>query len=59
VSELAKYNLGLGAVQEAKWDNDGSEPSRQFYIFLWKWESQSSLTKRFSYIRESYQHVRG
>jgi len=37
-SELTKYNFGLVAVQEVRWNSSHSEPADVYIYILWKWE---------------------
>jgi len=49
--KLAKYNLGLVAVQEVRWDIGGSQPAEDS-VFRY---GNGNAT----YVRESYEQLRG
>jgi hypothetical protein len=52
--EISKYKLDLVGVQEVRWDGRGTEP------FLYgKGNENHKLGTGFSYIRDSYQQLKG
>jgi hypothetical protein len=57
--EIAKYKLGLVGVQEVIWGEGGTEPAGEYTIFYGKGNENHELGTNFSYIRESYQQLRG
>jgi hypothetical protein len=57
--EISKYKLDLVGVQEVRWDRGGTEPAGQYIFFYWKRNQNHKLGMGFSYIRESYQQLRG
>jgi hypothetical protein len=46
-------------VQEVRWDIGGTEPAGEFTIFCGKENENYELGTGSSYVRESYQQLRG
>jgi hypothetical protein len=58
--EISKYKLDLVGVQEVRWAGGGAEPAGEYTLFCGKGNENPELgTVFFSYIRESYQRLRG
>jgi hypothetical protein len=57
--EISKYKLYLVGVQEVRWDGGGTEPVGEYTFFYRKVNENHELNTGFSYIRESYQQLRG
>jgi hypothetical protein len=57
--EILRYKLYLVGVLEVKWDRGGTEPAREYTHFYGKGNENQELGTGFSYIRESYQQLRG
>jgi hypothetical protein len=54
VEEISKYELDLVGVQEVRWDGGGTE-----YFSMERGTRIMNWVQDFSYIRESYQEIRG
>jgi hypothetical protein len=54
VEEISKYKLDLVGVQEVKWGTGGTESAGEYTFFYGEGNEQV-----FSYIRQSYQQLRG
>jgi hypothetical protein len=57
VEELSEYKLNLMAVEEVRWDGGGTKLASE-YTFSYGMRIMNYL-QIFSYIRESYQRLRG
>jgi exonuclease III len=57
--EISKYKLDLVGVQEVRWDAGGIEPAGEYIFFYGKGNENYELGTGLSYIRESYQQLRG
>jgi hypothetical protein len=57
--EISKYKLDFVGVQEVGWNGDGTEPAGEYTIFDERRNENHELGTGFSYIRESYQQLRG
>jgi hypothetical protein len=59
VEEISKYKLDLVGVQEFTWVRGGTEPAGQYTFSYGKGNQNHELGTVFSYIRQSYQQLRG
>jgi exonuclease III len=57
--EILKYKLDLVGVQEVRWNRGGTEPAGQYTFFYGKGNQNHEYGTGYSYIRESYQQLRG
>jgi hypothetical protein len=57
--ELAKYKLDLMGVQGVRWDKGGTEPAGEYTFLYGNGNADHHLRTGFSYIRGSYQQLRG
>jgi hypothetical protein len=57
--EISKYKLKLVGVQEVRCGGGGTEPAGEYAFFYRKGNENHELDTGFSYIRESYQQLRG
>jgi exonuclease III len=59
--EISKYKLDLIGVQEVRRDRGGTEPAGEYTFFHGKGNGNENheLGTGFSYVRESYQQLRG
>jgi exonuclease III len=57
--EISKYELDLVGVQEVRWDGGGTEPAGEYTFLYGKENENKNYVQVFSYIRESYQQLRG
>jgi hypothetical protein len=57
--ELSKYELDLVGVQEVRWDRSGIEPAPNIHYSIDRGMRIMNYVLLFSYIRESYQQLRG
>jgi hypothetical protein len=57
--EISKYKLDLIGVQEVRRDRGGTEPAGEYTFFYGEENANHELCTVFSYIRESYQQLRG
>jgi hypothetical protein len=57
--EISKCKLDFVEVQEVRWDGDGKEPAGEYTFFYGKGNENYGLCTYFSYIKGSYQQLRG
>jgi hypothetical protein len=57
--EISICKLDLVGVQEVTWDGGGTEPAGECALFYGKGNNNHEIGTGFSYIRESYQQLRG
>jgi exonuclease III len=59
VEEISKYKIDFVGVHEVRWDEGGNEPAGKYIFFYGGNENHELGTGTLSYIRESYQPLRG
>jgi hypothetical protein len=57
--EIAKYKLDLVGVQEVRWNKGGTEPAGDLLSSMEMGMLIITLAQAFSYIRGSFQQLRG
>jgi hypothetical protein len=57
--EISKFKLYLVGVQEVRWGRGGNKPASKYTFFYGKGNENHELGTGFSYIRKSYQLLRG
>jgi hypothetical protein len=57
--EISKYKLDIVGVQEVRWDGGGTKPACEYTFFMKRGMIIMKQVRGFSYIRESYQQLRG
>jgi hypothetical protein len=56
---VAEEKLDLVAVQEVRWKEGGTESAGEYTFFYGRGYENHELGTGFSYIKESYQQLRG
>jgi hypothetical protein len=57
--DISKYELDLMGVQEVRRDRSGTDTAGQYTFLYGKGNEKHEIGTGFSYIRESYQQLRG